>query len=108
MDGLWTWYDPDRKSSGVLVIRDSKVVGGDDCYLCTGTVNLQGDTMNIALTFELHNSLGTFGGAWGDNAPRFDVVFEGPKNGDVVNGRARRIDMIPEAEIVMTRHGDLP
>jgi|HubBroStandDraft_6_1064221.scaffolds.fasta_scaffold505845_2 hypothetical protein len=108
MDGIWTYIIPENVSGGILVIREGRVVGGDGTYVCTGTCDVDDDVVRLNLSYEMFNPQGSLGSAWGDNAPKIEVLFEGTAFGDIIYGKARRPGFDQTVAVTMSHHGDAP
>ena len=108
MDGIWTYVIPRRASGGILVIREGRIAGGDSTYVCTGTCYTEREVVRMKLSFEMYNPQGSLGSAWGDNAPKIEVLFEGTAFGDIIYGKARRPGFDQTVAVTMSHHGDAP
>jgi hypothetical protein len=66
VDGLWTMefmVAPNRYGSGVVVLKDGRILGGDSGYYYNGTYELIGTTLNATANIIKYNqnSISVFG-----------------------------------------------
>ena len=103
MEGFWTFLVSETQSGGVLMARDGKLYGGDECYYFQGTYTAEEDQVTMSLDINLYNPEGLFVRPWGDSAEQFALAFAGSRTGDSIKGTIRRPGMEPAMTITLTR-----
>lgn len=107
MDGIWTFLIPERQGGGVIVARNGKLYGGDIGFFFEGKYTEANNSVHgtIDVTrFNPHAHQST----WGDNAQRFQVLFQGTIKDTTITGTIQRANVPAKFGLNLTRRADLP
>ena len=103
VEGLWTaevqavggWT-----GSGVIVLRDGKMLGGGNSFFFVGTYEVRGGKLEgEGRSFHYQ---GPFANAFGDTAPDFRFRLSGRLRGEDIAGKVHRAER-PDLVLRMTR-----
>jgi hypothetical protein len=99
--GLFGW-----ESTGVLMLRDGRAVGGGNNHTSVGEYSVEGNTATIGLNIRYHGSPRTL---FGSTEAEFRVHLRGECSDGVITGSVYREDK-PKLtlSVRLTRRADLP
>ena len=107
MDGIWTFVIPERQGGGVIVARSGKLYGGDIGYFFEGKYTEADGAVNGSIDVTRFNQH-AMQSVWGDNAAKFQVLFQGTISGMTISGTIQRSGVPSRFGLTLTRRADLP
>ncbi len=109
IDGIWTgeMYGPyGWENSGVYVLENGRIMGGNNRHYSTGTFRVSGDTYQAKVSVRYY---GPPRSIFGDSEEQFEIEVTGTVSDGVVNAHVDRPDRSGfKVEYRMTKRMDLP